>query len=48
MKLTKGIKPEIIKIPEDIPHTITRTGTYIEIEITNQNEINKLKSKGFK
>lgn len=48
MKLTKGTKPEALDIDPEIPHTIERTGDYIEIEIDDPGEIAKLRNKGFR
>lgn len=48
MKLTKGKKPETINIPSHIPHIITTTGNYTEIDIDDSAQIIKLKSQGFK
>jgi hypothetical protein len=49
MKLTKGIKPEKIIIPKGITYSVrTYQNGYVEIDIEEQTEIDKLKLRGFK
>ncbi len=48
MKLIKGIKPIELNIKKGTIYSYEVTGNYIEITITDQTEITKLKSIGFK
>lgn len=49
MKLTKGTKFIYESIPLHIPHKIkTYPNGYVEIEIDDATEINRLKASGFK
>ena len=48
MKLEFGIKPLTVKIKKGTAHIMKRTGDYIEIQINDIAEINKLKTLGFK
>jgi len=47
MKLTRGVKPVDLNIKEGVPYRLQSIGDYIEIEIDDVAEINKLKAKGF-
>ena len=47
MRLKRGTKPIDLDIPFGTTYSITREGDYIEIEINDQREIGRLRSKGF-
>jgi len=47
LKLKRGTKPVDLNIPIDVSYTLTRQGDYIEIEISDVQEIARLRSMGF-